>query len=325
MQNNRILVTGGAGYIGSHTCKLLHSHGYVPIVYDNLSSGNSWAVKWGPLVLGDILDTPSLVNTIREHKPSAVIHFAAKAYVDESFKKTIEYYQTNVGGTISLLQACQITGIKNLVFSSSCAVYGTPDSTPILESDKINPISPYGKTKAFAEEVIQDFAFNRDFNATILRYFNAAGSDPDCEIGECHIPETHLIPNVLRAAIGREKKVVINGVNHRTPDGTCIRDYVHVTDLARAHFLAVVQGFSNREIAKINLGRGTGASIKEVIDITQHITGHNVPVIENDPREGDPPIVFADNTLAKRYLSWEPQYTLREIIYHAFLWEKKLY
>ena len=319
--NKKILITGGAGYIGSHTCKTLALNGFTPITYDNLSTGNRWAVKWGPFVEGDILDTQFLRKAIIEYTPEAVIHFAAKAYVADSFDLPVEYYTTNVAGTLSLIRALRGTTVKTIIFSSSCAVYGTPTQLPVSESHAINPISPYGKTKAAAEEIIKDCAKKENFNYSILRYFNAAGADPDCDIGEHHQPETHLIPIALSAALNQTDQLTINGVNHRTPDGTCVRDFVHVMELAEAHFQAMKISLGSENNSIINLGSGNGASINDIITKVQQVTGRTVTTAVGPARVGDPPILLANTALAKDILNWKARASIDTIVRDAFKWE----
>lgn len=238
MTRDRILITGGAGYIGSHTAKLLHKKGMEPVVYDNLSTGHSSSVRFGPFVHADVLDTQMLVETIFQYQPVAIIHFAASAYVGESVIDPAKYYQNNVCGTLSLLDACRETGLNKIIFSSSCATYGVPTSLPILETAAQSPINPYGKTKLIAEHMLSDYAAAFGLSYVALRYFNACGADPDGELGEWHDPETHLIPRALLAAAGKIKQLEIFGDDYDTEDGTCVRDYIHVTDLAHAHILA---------------------------------------------------------------------------------------
>ena len=234
-----ILVTGGAGYIGSHTCKALAKAGFTPITYDNLTSGHEWAVRWGPLARGDILDRDRLDEVFRQYQPSAVMHFAAYAYVDESVEQPLKYYRNNVAGALNLLDVMREHGVNYIVFSSTCATYGLPQAIPMPEDHPQNPVNPYGASKLMVERMLTDFGTAYGLRSISLRYFNAAGADPDGEIGEDHDPETHLIPLVLETAAGRRPNITIYGTDYDTPDGTCIRDYVHVTDLAKAHVLAL--------------------------------------------------------------------------------------
>ena len=277
MRERSVLVTGGAGYIGSHACKALARAGYLPIVYDNLSYGHEWAVKWGPFQRGDILDRTRLDEVLAKYRPDAVMHFAAFAYVGESVTDPGKYYRNNVAGSLALLEAMRDFGIPRIVFSSSCATYGLPDRFPISEDAPQRPINPYGASKLMVERMLADFESAHGLVWTALRYFNAAGADADCEIGEEHDPETHLIPLVLDAASGRRPHVTIFGTDYDTPDGTCIRDYIHVTDLAEAHVLAL-QASEGGTSAAYNLGNGRGFSVREVINSVERVTGLNVPI-----------------------------------------------
>jgi UDP-arabinose 4-epimerase len=294
----RVLVTGGAGYIGSHTCKLLAQAGIQPIVYDNLLGGHRDAVRWGPLVEGDIQDTELLVQTLKDFRPDTVIHFAAFAYVGESVDNPAKYYRNNVVGSLSLLDACRRSGTRNVIFSSTCATYGAPAQMPITEATPQRPINPYGCSKLMVEQLLRDYSPAYDLRFVALRYFNAAGADLDGELAERHDPETHLIPRALMAAAGELKQLSVFGNDYDTPDGTCLRDYVHVTDLARAHVQAV--DYLRRAGANIavNLGSGRPTSILEVLDAVQRITGKSVPVVFEPRRPGDPSTLFADASLA---------------------------
>ena len=314
MSRSAILVAGGAGFIGSHTAKLLHKQGYEPIVYDNLSTGHLASVRWGPFVEGDILDTSRLVETIRKHRPAAVIHFAASAYVGESVEKPAKYYANNVSGTHSLLEACRLTGTDKLIFSSSCAVYGIPDQLPIRECEPQHPINPYGRTKLIAEHMLADYAAAYGLRYVALRYFNAAGADPEQELGEWHDPETHLIPRALLAATGSIDCLEIYGNDYDTPDGTCIRDYIHVMDLARAHVLAVEYLKTDGANLAVNLGTGRGTSIREVLDAIGLASKRSVPVAMRPRRAGDPPALYAASDLAAEKLGFRPVYSDIETI-----------
>ena len=319
-----VLVTGGAGYIGSHVCKALGRAGFNPIAFDNLSRGNKDAVgpnyDWlGGFIQGDILDDGAVLDALRITKPIAVIHLAGKAYVAESFENPAAYYMTNVVGTLNLIRAMAFEDVQNLVFSSSCAVYGRPDELPIRDTADINPVSPYGQSKAMAEAMIWDFEAAHGIRAIRLRYFNAAGSDPEGEIGERHDPETHLIPLAIAAARGGAP-LVVNGNTHPTKDGTCIRDYVHVTDLANAHVLALKQGLL-REIPicmPFNLGTGKGHSVIEVLDEVEKLSGAKVPGSIGPARIGDPPELWCSAGRAREILGWEPKYTLADMVKHAW-------
>ena len=302
-----ILVTGGAGYIGSHACKALAQDGFTAIAFDNLALGHRDAVRWGPLVEADISDEAAVAQAIRQHAVRAVIHFAAFAYVGESVEAPAKYYRNNVGGTLSLLDACRSEGIDMLVFSSSCATYGIPDVLPITEAAPQRPINPYGRTKLVVEQVLADYAHAYGSRHIALRYFNAAGADPDGEIGERHDPETHLIPLALMAAAGRTGALEVFGDDYDTPDGTCIRDYIHVTDLARAHVLALRHLLNGGDSLALNLGSGTGNSIHEVIGSVERVTGREVPHVIRPRRPGDPPVLYADPHLAKERLGFETE------------------
>jgi UDP-arabinose 4-epimerase len=319
-----VLVTGGAGYIGSHTCKELAKQGYQPIVYDNLVYGHEWAVKWGPFIRGDLRDRDLLIRTMRGYQIEAVLHFAAFAYVGESVMKPEVYYENNVGGSLSLLNAMKEAGVNRIVFSSTCATYGNPITVPISESHPQNPINPYGKTKLVVEGILHDFKQAHQIQSVSLRYFNAAGADLDGEIGEVHQPETHLIPLALDAALGHRESLTVFGTDYPTPDGSCIRDYIHVTDLAQAHILALNGLESNRFSPFYNLGNGKGFSVKEVIQSVEKVTGKKVPVNYGDRRAGDPPTLIANSLKIQEELGWKPQFTkLDEILETAYRFSRK--
>jgi UDP-arabinose 4-epimerase len=309
MKERAVLVSGGAGFIGSQTAKLLSAHGYKPVVYDNLSTGHRESVRWGEFVKGDILDTPRLVAAIEDCEPVAVIHFAASAYVGESVQDPAKYYRNNVGGTQSLAEACRLTGTRNLIFSSSCATYGIPDRLPIREGETQRPINPYGRTKLIAEQMLADYAAAYDMRYVALRYFNASGADIDGELGEVHDPETHLIPRAMMAAAGRIDFLEVYGDDYNTLDGTCVRDYIHVADLARAHVLAVEHLLSGGGNLAVNLGTGRGTSIKEILEAIGRLTGRNVPVMMRARRAGDPPALYADPSLAAETLGFQAVYS----------------
>src|ERR1700704_2458368 len=275
-----ILVTGGAGCVGSHACKALAAAGYLPIVYDNLFRGHRDAVRWGPLVEGDLHDAPRLAAALRTHKITAVLHFAALAYVGESMADPETYYRNNVGGTLALLAAMREAEVGTIVFSSTCAVYGIPDRLPISESTAKAPLSPYGETKLAIERALHWYNRCYGLRFAALRYFNAAGADSEGKIGEDHEPETHLIPRVLRAALGTGEPVEIYGTDYPTPDGTAIRDYIHVTDLADAHLRALDHLAAGGDGAALNLGTGGGYSVREVIAAVERIGGRPVPLHE---------------------------------------------
>ncbi|EIM29976.1 UDP-glucose 4-epimerase GalE [Microvirga lotononidis] len=307
MSRTRILVTGGAGYIGSHTCKALAQNGFEPVAYDNLVAGHRDAVRWGPLVIGDVLDRQALVETMRRYDPAAVIHFAAHAYVGESVIEPAKYYRNNVHGTQTLLDACRGAGLLNVIFSSSCATYGVPEALPIREDSPQDPINPYGRSKLIGEQMLADYATAYGMRYVALRYFNACGADPGGEIGERHDPETHLIPRALMAAAGKLPHLSVFGDDYPTPDGTCIRDYIHVSDLARAHLAAVLHLLKGGENLAANLGTGRGISIKEILTAVEQVTGRRVPVRFEQRRAGDPPILFANPALARERLGFWPE------------------
>ena len=307
MSRGCVLVTGGAGFIGSHTCKLLAAAGIEPIVYDNLVTGHRGAVRWGPLVKGDIQDTDLLIRTLGEYKPHAVIHFAASAYVGESVEDPAKYYLNNVAGSLSLLEACRRVQVMKIVFSSTCATYGTPANLPIRETTPQNPISPYGRSKLMVEQILEDYDSAYGLRYVSLRYFNACGADPEGELREDHEPETHLIPRALLCASGKLDRLALFGDDHETVDGTCVRDYIHVTDLARAHVQAVQYLIDGKESLAVNLGSGQGTSIREVLDAIGRLTARPVPTVVAPKRPGDPPILIADSTLASKRLGFVAQ------------------
>jgi UDP-glucose-4-epimerase GalE len=316
-----VLLVGGAGYIGSHAAKYLAGKGYLPVVCDNLSLGHREAVKWGPLETGDIADAAFLREVFRKHAPVGVMHFAAFAYVGESVTDPAKYYRNNVAGTMVLLDAMRAAGIGNFIFSSSCATYGVPERIPIDESAPQSPINPYGWTKWMVERMLADYGAAYGLKSVALRYFNAAGADPDGETGEDHDPETHLIPLVLEAAAGRRKQVSVFGSDYPTRDGTCVRDYIHVMDLAQAHLLALEYLLGGGDAANFNLGNGNGYSVNEVIETARRITGKPIAVHYAPRRPGDPAELVGAAEKARRVLGWKPQYgTLEEIIATAWKW-----
>lgn len=323
-RNPEVLVTGGAGYIGSHTCKALAEAGYTPIVYDSMCRGNAWSVKWGPLEVGDLMDGERLRDVLRKYRPAGVIHFAAFAYVGESMQNPLMYYRNNVGGTVSLLRSMAAEGVDQLVFSSTCATYGTPETNPIREDMPQNPINPYGQSKLMVEHILKDCTQDGSLSAVALRYFNAAGADVEGDIGEVHEPETHLIPLALGAAQGSAPPLSVFGNDHLTPDGTCIRDYIHVTDLADAHVKAFAHTSGNEGFAAFNLGTGAGSSILEVIHAAQEVTGREVPFSFGPRRAGDPAALVADPSLARDVLGWSAQHSdLRNILQTAWNWMQR--
>lgn len=316
-----IIVTGGAGFVGSHACKALARAGYLPVTLDNLERGHEWAVKWGPLERVDIRDERNLQRAFETWHPEAVVHFAAYAYVGESNTEPLKYYGTNVGGTANLLKACVTSGCKYVVFSSSCATYGIPVRLPLNETDPQRPINPYGYTKLVVERMLRDAEAAHGIRHVALRYFNAAGADPSGELGELHEPETHLIPLVLFTAMGRQNSIKIFGNDYLTVDGTCVRDYVHVSDLADAHVAAVEWLAAGNTSDSFNLGNGQGFSVAQVIKAAEMITGKEVKTDICARRPGDPPMLISDSTKAKRLLGWTPQFPdVDHQIAHAWRW-----
>lgn len=314
-----ILVTGGAGFIGSHTCKALAAQGYRPVVFDDFSRGHRDNVCWGDVIEGDILDTEALADALTRTRPAAVMHFAAFAYVGESMTAPERYYRNNVQGTLSLLEAMRRAGIRHLVFSSSCAIYGGTHVEPITETAPLQPRSTYGFTKQVAEAMIRDVARAHDLQSVALRYFNAAGADPDGELCEDHDPEPHFIPNVLKSAAGGAGPLTINGTDHPTGDGTCVRDFVHVHDLARGHVLALDALLRDDVPPVVNLGTGSGFSLLQIVEITERVTGCPVPYEFAPARPGDPAYAVADFSLARERLGWYPELgDIRLIVEHAW-------
>lgn len=317
----RVLVTGGAGYIGAHACKALTRAGAIAVAYDNLCTGHADAVRWGPLVRGDVRDRAALRSALETHRIDAVMHFAASAYVGESMHDPAKYYDNNVGGMIALLDSCRAAGIERLVFSSSCATYGLPEVLPIRETAPQRPINPYGRTKLICEEMLRDHDSAYGLRHVALRYFNAAGADPDGELGERHDPETHLIPIALMAAAGRRPALEVYGSDYDTPDGSCIRDYVHVADLARAHVLALHHLMDGGENAYLNLGNGQGHSVFAIAAAIETITGRKVPLRHAPRRPGDPPVLTADATRAAKVLGFRPDFPdIESMLRHAAPW-----
>ena len=320
----RVLVVGGAGYIGSHANKLLTAAGYKTVVFDNLSTGHRKLARWGEFYKGDLGRPADLARCFKKYRVSAVMHFGAFAYVGESVADPGKYYANNVANTLNLLNAMRAAGVDKFVFSSSCAVYGAPASLPMRENLPFNPVSPYGRTKRMAEDILADYGAAYGLKYIALRYFNAAGTDPGGETGELHDPETHLIPLALDAAAGRRGNIKIFGGDYKTPDGTCLRDYIHVTDLAQAHLLALRRLEKGGAGGGFNLGNGKGFSVLDVIKTAEKVTGRKIPVVMAPRREGDPPALVASSALAKRELGWKPEYaSLETIVSHAWRWHKK--
>jgi UDP-glucose 4-epimerase len=318
----KVLLTGGAGYVGSHAAKLLQSKGHDIWVYDNLSEGHRAAVPEGRLIEGDLHDLAKLTETLQGLHIEAVMHFAASCYVGVSVTNPAEYYHNNVVGTLSLLEAMRAAGVKKIVFSSTCATYGVPDIVPITEAEKQSPINPYGFTKLVIEHALADYSYAYGWGYAALRYFNASGAAEDGSIGEDHDPETHLIPLILDVALGKRENVKIFGEDYPTPDGTCIRDYIHVDDLATAH-LAALERLKEGVALKLNLGTGQGASVLEVIEACRRVTGHAIPAVVSPRREGDPPALVADASLANDVLDWKPKYAdIEAVVKSAWGWHK---
>jgi UDP-glucose-4-epimerase GalE len=316
-----ILVTGGAGFVGSHTCKALVRAGYTPVTFDNLERGHRWAVKWGPFEQADLRNEQDLYRVFKKWQPWAVLHFAAYAYVGESVDNPTIYYDLNIGGTAKILASCVAFECKNFVFSSSCATYGVPLKLPLREDDLQRPVNPYGYSKLVVERMLKDSEAAHGIRHVVLRYFNAAGADPEGELGELHLPETHLIPLALFAAMGRCQTVKIFGSNYPTPDGTCVRDYIHVSDLADAHVCAINWLASGGRSNSFNLGNGSGFSVREVISICEQVTGLPIKTEICSRRAGDPPMLTSDSHKASQLLQWGPKYPeLDQQIGHAWKW-----
>jgi UDP-arabinose 4-epimerase len=321
----RVLVVGGAGYIGSHTALKLAETGHEPIVFDNLSMGHDWAVQWGELVRGDLADGDALRRVLEEQRIDAVIHFAASAYVGESVQNPRKYFENNVVNTLSLLNAMLDSGVDRIIFSSTCASYGIPERVPIDESHPQRPINPYGESKLMVERILHWYQNAYEMNWMALRYFNASGADPEGRIGEMHDPETHLIPLVIDAALERRDPVQIFGTDYPTPDGTAVRDYIHVLDLADAHVRALDYLSSGGSSQAINLGTGRGYSVREVVESVGRVSGIEVPFEEGPRRAGDPPELVADPSHALATLGWKASYQeLDDIVRTAWNWQRRL-
>lgn len=319
-----VLVTGGAGYIGSHMVAALGARGENVLVYDNLSTGHRDALVCGRLEVGDLGDAERLDHVIASFRPDAVMHFAGSIQVGESVREPLKYYANNSVNTVTLLDSMLRYGVSRFIFSSTAAVYGEPASVPITEDAPIRPINPYGESKSFVESVLRDLSRSRDFRYISLRYFNAAGAEPQARIGERHDPETHLIPLVLKTAKGEREIVQVNGTDYPTPDGTCIRDYIHVDDLAEAHLLSLDHLRQGGMSDVFNCGYGHGHSVKEVIQTVRKVTGRDFHVVESGRRPGDPPVLVADSTKLRNRLNWKPRHDdLEFIVMTAWDWEKK--
>jgi UDP-arabinose 4-epimerase len=309
-----ILVTGGAGFIGSHTCKALAAAGYSPVTFDNLLRGHAEFVRWGPLAVGDILDPYTLDEAFKRYRPHAVIHFAGLAYVGESFSEPLKYYNTNIAGMIGLLDAMVKNGTQKIVFSSSCTTYGLPASLPISENAPQRPISPYGRSKLACEQILKDVARTHDVRFAIFRYFNASGADVSGDLPEKHFPETHLIPLAIDATKGTGPALKIFGSDYPTPDGTCERDFIHVTDLATAHVEAIRRLNEQAASFELNLGTGRAHSVLQVVSAIERVARKSVPTVTAPRRPGDPPTLFSDPTLAQHVLGFSPEYSDLETI-----------
>jgi UDP-glucose 4-epimerase len=321
---NRVLVTGGAGYIGSHTVKQLRRQGFEVVVFDNLSSGRREFVRDAELIVGDLEDRNDVLNLFQTKEIDAVLHFASLIQVGESYVHPRKYYTQNLSSSLNLLEAMLEAGVKRFIFSSSAAVYGIPRRSPIPEDHPLDPFNPYGQTKFFVERILQDYDRAYGLKFISLRYFNAAGADPEGQMGECHDPETHLIPNILLAALGKKDRLEIYGTDFPTPDGTAVRDYIHVTDLAAAHVLALRRLSTTPQSEFINLGTNTGYSVREVVAKAEQITGRKVPVRERPRREGDVPVLLASKDKAERLLGWELRHSdLSSILETAWNWHRK--
>jgi UDP-glucose 4-epimerase len=322
-----ILVTGGAGYIGSHAALALQRAGYGVVILDNLSYGHRDLVEQVlqvELIVGDTHDRALLDQIFAKHEIAAVMHFAAYIAVGESVSDPAKYYRNNVAGTLTLLEAMVAASVKTCVFSSTCALYGVPKFTPLTEDHPKNPISPYDTTKWMVEQMLADFDTAYGLKSVVFRYFNASGADPDGRLGEDHQPETHLIPLVLFTALGRQESVAILGTDYPTPDGTCIRDYIHVADLAQAHVLGLNYLLEGGHSNLFNLGNGSGFSVREVIETAQQVTGQTIAVVERERRAGDPPILVGSSDKARKILGWQPQYAdLSQILAHAWRWHQQ--
>lgn len=327
MTNPTILVTGGAGYIGSHAVLALREAGYEVVILDNLVYGHRDIVETVlkvELIEGDIADRALLDKIFKTREFAAVMHFAAYAYVGESVSQPAKYYRNNVAGTLTLLEAMCDAGIKNFVFSSTCATYGVPEQIPVSEDQRKQPINPYGMSKLMVEHILDDFDHAYGLRSVRFRYFNAAGADPQGRLGEDHTPETHILPLVLLTAMGKRESISIYGTDYDTPDGTCIRDYIHVTDLAQAHILGLEYLLNGGKTDVFNLGNAQGFSIREVIEAARVVTGRSIAVTLADRRPGDPPILVGSGEKAKQVLGWNPQYAdLETILKHAWQWHQK--
>ncbi|MFA5878996.1 MAG: UDP-glucose 4-epimerase GalE [Candidatus Margulisiibacteriota bacterium] len=324
MKQKSIIVTGGAGFIGAHTVKILVSHGFLPIVLDDLSQGHKDFTKWGPFFDTKISNKVIVQEIINTYQPLAVLHFAGSTHVHESVINPAKYYHNNYVEVLSFLEVLLENNIKNFIFSSSCATYGEPKELTLNENHAQNPINPYGQSKLMLETTLLDYEKAYDFKSCFLRYFNAAGADPAADIGEDHDPETHLIPLVLDVALGKRETITICGTDYPTRDGTCVRDYIHVLDLAEAHVKALNYLLEGGKTAAFNLGSENGFTVKEIIEAIEKVTKKNIPAIDGPRREGDPPQLLADSSKAKKILNWQTRYSdIETIITDAWRWHQK--
>ena len=320
----KILVTGGAGYIGSHVVKALGEAGHEIVVFDNLSTGHEWAVLFGLLCRGDLADRAAILDALRVFRPEAVMHFAASIQVEESVREPLAYYRNNVINTLNLLEAMRDAGVRRLIYSSTAAVYGIPEKIPVGETTLLNPINPYGASKVMIEHVLADLAAATDFRYVALRYFNVAGADPEGRIGQSYREATHLITRALKTAKGEYPKLSVYGTDYPTPDGTCVRDYIHVNDLAAAHLLALARLTETGRTETMNCGYGHGYSVREVVGCARKVTGVAFPVEEVGRRAGDPPALVADSRRIRELTGWQPRHDdLEFIIRTAWAWERK--
>ncbi len=320
---DKVLVTGGAGYVGSHTCLRLAEAGFEPVVYDNLSNGHEAFVQWGPFERGDVRDKARLDEAFAKHRPRAVLHFAALIEVGESVKDPGRFFDNNVSGAVTLIEAARRAGVDAFVFSSTCATYGEPVRTPMDETHPQAPINPYGRTKLMIEQALADYDRYAGFRSVALRYFNAAGADPEGRIGERHHPETHAIPLAIEAAMGKRQGFTLFGTDYDTRDGTAVRDYIHVLDLADAHVLALKRLLGGGKSDVFNLGTGTGTTVRELIAMIRQVSGRPFEVAEAPRRPGDSPALVADNRKAREVLGWTPKLDLEAIVRDAWAWHSR--
>lgn len=317
-----ILVTGGAGYIGSHTCLALAQNGHTPIAFDNLGNGHRESVQWGPFEQGDIRDRARLDEVFQAYRPAAIIHFAGLIEVAESVANPLAYFDSNVSGSVSLFSAALKSGVDKIVFSSTAATYGTPQQVPIPETHPQLPINPYGTSKLLVEQILRELDAYKNVRSVMLRYFNAAGADPEGRIGEWHDPESHVIPIAIQVALGQRKSFKINGSDYSTPDGTCVRDFIHVSDLADAHIRSIEHLLAGGQSMALNVGNGKGTSIKELVAVIEAIAGKQLPIEFGTRREGDPAQLIADNRQIVSRLNWRPRHDLESIIRSAWNWHR---